>query len=280
MFTRRALLMVVLPVVAILAACARGQGVSLEPNLGVGAFPARFVYRADSSMYTAVSDMETESESRMEMHFELTGAAPTIELHVTRMKLSFEGGGLLDGTFDSSVASDEKNDLDRICRPLLEQALTLTVAATGRIEKVDGLDKIKPVEGSAIQISDLLTADGLAAMFQPVLMIREETGAARVGQKWYYDQPGAEMIGAPKRRYELTLKSARVDRAEIDISTDPDAAQNDEQWEKASGTAVWDTRRGLLSKLDTQSEARWTTSKVGLEVKIATSSRVQVEREP
>lgn len=280
MFLRRLLMLVGLLVVALPAVCAGGQTVSLEPKLSAAAFPARYVYRADSQMYTAVSDMESESESRMEMHFELSGAAPTIELRITRMTLSFDGGGLLDGSFDSSAAPDEKNNLDRICRPLLAQTLTLTVAPTGRIEKVEGLDKIKPAEGSPIQISDLLTPDGLAAMFQPVLMIRPEPGSTRVGQKWYYDQPAAEMIGAPKRRYELTLKSARGDRAEVDIAADPDAPQNDEQWEKASGTAVWDTRRGLLSKLDTQSEARWTTSKVGLDVAIATNSRVHIEREP
>lgn len=257
----------------------RAQGVSLGPKLGQASFPARYVYRADSHMSTGIGDMETASEAQMEAHFELTGSAPVLQLRFTAVKVSF-AGGTLDGTFDSSAPANEKDPLDAVCRPLIGEPLTVRIDGDGRIERVDGLEKIKAHGDTPIQFGDLFGADAFRAMFQPILQIKPEAGDTHVGQSWYYDVPELGGLGMPARRYELTLKSARGDRAEIAIAPDPDAPKNADREEKASGIAVWDTHKGLLSKLETTSEARWSVTPGENGVKIATTSSVKIEREP
>lgn len=262
---------------ASLCGAARAQSVSLEPRLGAATFPATFAYLAHTGLHSGVGDMEQATEASMEAAFQITGQAPELTMKFTSMNVKFSGSAL-QGEFDSKSAPDEKNPLDLVCRPLLGRELKVRVGAYGKIEAVEGLDKIKAAGATPLQIGDLFDVNAFRAMFQPVLSLRLEGGEARVGQGWYYDVGSLPGLGMKARRYELTLKSVRDGAAEIEIGPDPDARPTEGRQEKTTGKATWDTARGLLSRLETASEARWQVDQGGVQLSMATQSIVKIER--
>ncbi|KAA0213224.1 MAG: hypothetical protein DYG94_14410 [Leptolyngbya sp. PLA3] len=270
--------------VAVIAAlcvggAARGQSVSLEPKLGPGRFPARFTYLAHTGLQSvkAGGDMKDATEASMEATFEIGGQSPELTMKFTSMKVTFSGS-VMEGKFDSKNAADDQNPLDLVCRPLVGHELKVKVGAHGKIESVEGLEEIKAGGVTPLQIGDLFDANAFRAMFQPVLSLRLEGGEVRVGQGWYYDVGSLPGLGMKARRYELTLRSAAGDAAEIEIGPDPEAKPGEGREEKTTGKATWDTKRGLLSKLETVSEARWTVDQGGVKMQMATQSIVKIER--
>lgn len=263
--------------VLLLCGWARAQSVSLEPKLGPGTFPATFTYLAHTGLHSGVGDMEQATEASMEATFEISGQAPELAMKFTAMRVKFSGSAL-QGEFDSKNAADDKNPLDLVCRPLLRQELKVKVGAHGKIEGVEGLEKIKAAGVTPLQFGDLFDTSAFRAMFQPVLSMRLEGGETRVGQGWYYDVGSLPGLGMKARRYQLTLRSVRGDAAEIEIGPDPEAKPAAGRDEKTTGKATWDTGRGLLSKLETVSEARWTVDQAGVKLEMATQSIVKIER--
>lgn len=179
-----------------------------------------------------------------------TGATLDLVYESFKMSLKAPTG---DVTFDSSKPADKDDPTDQVLRSIVGLSLKVKVNPDGEITSVDGGE-----DGLAGALAGQFTgADMIKGVFGPVFNVKPGKPKAAVGESWTTED--VLQGGAASTRVKMvhTLRSLQGGNANIDINgsvtIDPSsgALKAGVKDSSITGKAVWDTERGMLSRLET-----------------------------
>lgn len=241
---------------------ARAQKVDLRPRWEKG---AQWRFRMETSSVNSIkmgdeASRRTSASQEAQLLLKVIDSQPeadsTVELIIESSKATADGP---DGKrrFDSSRPGD-KDAKDRFgdgLRALVGLKLTLTVAPDGHISRITG--------GEGLMSSDLVAPftnpDKASDLFGPILSLKKGDGFASVGQSWENeDRIDTGLLGRIRVSNRHTLRSAAGGTARVvtDGTIEADSESPDSPITirdgKVTGSYEWDTRAGMLRRMDSR----------------------------
>jgi hypothetical protein len=182
----------------------------------------------------------------------------TVETKFESLKLSSksEAG---EFSFDSTKPQDKEDPIALLLGPIAGTSLTLQVDRAGNVTSVTGGEALNAM-GQMVSGS----TGGASQLFGPIFSTHPTTGFAKVGQSWEHeDRLSSGLLGDFTMKTRHTLQRVQGREAVVGISgrIDPRSeapGQSSFQLKDSSytGSYVWDTGRGQLSKMDTTMSVR------------------------
>lgn len=217
------------------------------------------------------------------------GAA--LSLEITAIKAAAE---LAKGKFewDSSSPADDKDASNPVLgayKPVVGSVTRLTLDKNGQISDVstDARLPAAPRNEFATPIMGLTSADQIKARWSGVLAVKPGSEPAAVGATWTQTTviPNAS-VGRFETDQAYTLKSVEGDLAKLDIAGTlkllPFAADRPAQGTfsdpKASGSAVWDLKAGMIREQVWTQQATLNVNAGGMPIVRDSDVRVETRR--
>lgn len=171
---------------------------------------------------------------------------------------------MIEGTFDSDTPAEQdgESQLAAIVRPMVGKPLTLTLDKDGTIRDVSGLETMAP-EGMAGELfNQMFRQESIINMYQPLFKVKPAPASAETGEKWSFTERENSALGMMAKTVEHTLLAvtngdARINlqgKVELDIGDVPAGSKKDSS--RVDGTMVWDTAKGQLKELKSESLVR------------------------
>lgn len=237
-----------------------------------------------------------------------TDAPPhaAVEAKFTQLILQLKGDGGISGSFDSREPPRRDNPRDRVAsvaRAVHNTPLILHLHPDGTIQRITGLDAIKPSDPLAATIFfALFSEDALKNMLQPIFRIKpaedpddvpQDADAnpvlhANTGDTWTIDTTRVESLGIPRSKLTLTLEQSprsappHIHRVSIKGNATPDIPDEarsltfETQRQTIAGTALWSTRYHRLFALNTEADIAL-TAKGPFPVQLTTTSATKLK---
>ena len=185
------------------------------------------------------------------------GASLTLEIAGIKAAADMTKGRF---EWDSSAPADDKDASNPVLgayKPLVGSVTRLTLDKDGRITDVstDARLPAAPRNEFATPVMGLATAEQIKARWSSLLAVRPAAEPAAVGSTWTQTSVIANpSVGRFETDQLYTLKSVQGDAANLDIAGTlkllPFAADKPAQGSfsdaKASGSAIWDLKAGLI----------------------------------
>lgn len=217
------------------------------------------------------------------------GAA--LSLEITAIKAAAE---LAKGKFewDSSSPADDKDASNPVLgayKPVVGSVTRLTLDKNGQITDVstDARLPAAPRNEFATPIMGLTSADQIKARWSGVLAVKPGSEPAAVGATWTQTTviPNAS-VGRFETDQAYTLKSVEGDMAKLDIAGTlkllPFAADKPAQGTfsdpKASGSAVWDLKAGMIREQVWTQQATLNVNAGGMPIVRDSDVRIETRR--
>jgi hypothetical protein len=238
--------------------------VDLRPKFREGE-THRFAISLRSKAVQAASGGKDKDESEQVSNNDLTikmNVASTTEegstLEVTYESIRFEvKNDAMEISFDSSKPAANDDPLtDSLLRPLVGLTLQVQTDKTGNITKVDAGSVPSGVPGNIM--TSFTGADVVRRMFGPITTLKAGDGFASVGESWTNESSMAGGGGGTsnmRMKLNYTLRSQSGSTAKLGIEGKvlfeggnalPIAIKDS----AISGTADWNTERGMLESMN------------------------------